>query len=51
MCVKSPLEDLNPGHYPSHPVNTYICGVTTAPRVRGGYLFINNRIEKPYSLN
>ena len=51
MCVKFPLEDLNSGHYPSHPANTYICEVTIAARMHGGYLFINNRVEKPYTLN
>ena len=36
MCVKLPYEDLNSSPYPSHPTNIYICGVTTALRVRGG---------------
>ena len=36
MCVKLPLRDLNLSSYPPHPTNTYTCGVTTVPRVRGG---------------
>ena len=36
MCVKLPLGDLNPASYPPHPTSIYTCGVTTAPRVRGG---------------
>ena len=36
MCVKFPIGDLNPDPYPPHPTNVYICGVTTAPRVRDG---------------
>ena len=38
MCVKLYLRDLNPDPCPSHPTNIYICGMTTAPRVRGGEL-------------
>ena len=38
MCVKLPLEDLNPDRCPPHPISIYTCGVTTAPRVCGGYL-------------
>ena len=38
MYVKFPLEDLNPDSYPPHLTGTYICGVTTAPRVCGGLL-------------
>ena len=36
MCVKLPLGDLNPSSYLPHPTSIYTCGVTTAPRVRGG---------------
>ena len=36
MCVKLPLEDLNPNPYPPHPTSTYTYGVTVAPRVCGG---------------
>ena len=36
MCVKLLPGDLNPGPCPSHPTNTYTCGVTIAPRVCGG---------------
>ena len=36
MCVKFPIGDLNSGPYPPHLTNIYICGVTTAPRMRGG---------------
>ena len=36
MCVKLPLGNLNPGSCPLHPINTYTCGVTNTPRVRGG---------------
>ena len=35
MCVKFPFEDLNPDPYPPHPINIYICGVTTALKMRG----------------
>ena len=35
MCVKFPLENLNPNPYSPHPTNTYTCRVTTASRVRG----------------
>ena len=38
MCVKLPPGDLNLGPYPPHPTSTYTCGVTTAPRVRSGYI-------------
>ena len=37
MCVKLPPGDLNLGLCPPHPISTYTCGVTTTPRVRGGY--------------
>ena len=30
-----PPRDLNPGSCPSHLINTYICGVTFTPKVRG----------------
>ena len=43
MCVKLPLEDLNPGLYPLHPTSTYTYGVTIASRVCDGineYLYI-----------
>ena len=33
MCVKLPPGDLNPGPYPSHPINTYTCGMTIASRM------------------
>ena len=36
MCVKLPPEDLNPDPYPLHPINTYTCGVTIAPKVCSG---------------
>ena len=36
MCVKLPLGELKPGPFPSHPTNTYTCGVTIASRVCGG---------------
>ena len=36
MCVKFPLRDLNFGLYPTHPTNTYACGVTITLRVCGG---------------
>ena len=36
MCVKFPPGDLKPGPYPPQPTSAYTCGVTTAPRVRGG---------------
>ena len=38
MCMKLPYGDLNPWPLTPTPTNTYTCGVTTAPRVRGGYL-------------
>ena len=41
MCVKFPPGDLNPSPYPPHPTSTYICGVITAPRVRGGITTTN----------
>ena len=31
--------DLNPGSYPLHPINTYIYGVTIAPRVCDGQTY------------
>ena len=34
--MKVPPKDLNPNSYPSHPANTYTCGVTIAPRVHSG---------------
>ena len=36
MCVKLPPGGLNPDSYPPHPISTYTCEVTTAPKVRGG---------------
>ena len=36
MYVKLPLGDLNPNFYSLYPTNTYICGMTIAPKVRGG---------------
>ena len=44
-CVKLPPRDLNPSLYPSHPTNTYTCGVNIAPRVCGGrvVLVINTK--------
>ena len=36
MCVKLPSENLNLSSYPPHSTSIYTCGVTTAPRVRGG---------------
>ena len=38
MCVKLFLRDLNPNPYPSHPTNTYTCGVTIALRVCSGII-------------
>ena len=35
MCEKLTLGDLNHGPCPPHPTNTYICGVTIAPKVSG----------------
>ena len=45
MCMKLSPGDLNSDPYPPHPTSTYTCGVTTAPRVRGGQtkLIINVR--------
>ena len=37
MCVKLSPGDLNPSPCPPHPTSTYICEMTTAPRVCGGY--------------
>ena len=34
--MKFPSRDLNSGSYPSHPINTYTCGVIIVSRVRGG---------------
>ena len=36
MCLKLHLGDLNSSLWPPHPTSIYTCGVTTAPRVRGG---------------
>ena len=36
MYVKLLPGDLNPVPYPSHPTNTYTCGVTIASRVYDG---------------
>ena len=36
MCVKFITRDLYLDSYPTHPATTYTCGVTIAPRVRGG---------------
>ena len=33
MCVELSPRDLNPSPCPPHATNTYICGVTIAPRV------------------
>ena len=33
MCVKLFFRDLNYDIYPLHPINTYTCGVITAPKV------------------
>ena len=33
MCVKLPLEDLNPSSYSPHLTSTYTCEVIIAPRV------------------
>ena len=38
MCVKLPLENLNPGSYPPPPTSTYTCEVTT--RVYGNFIYI-----------
>ena len=38
MCMKLPPENLNPGPYPQHTTNIYICGVTTELRVRGDFI-------------
>ena len=39
ICVwKFSLEDLNSSFCPPHPTSTYICGVTIAPRVCGGWV-------------
>jgi len=57
IYVKFPPRDLNLGSWPSHPTSTYICEVTTAPRVRGGaksllklhshviFLLLNNKVK------
>ena len=37
MCVKLPPRDWNPGPCPPHSTSTYICRMTTTPRVRGGH--------------
>ena len=39
MGVKLSFKNLNPGPYLSHSTNIYTCEVTTAPRVRNGYIF------------
>ena len=39
MYVKLSFKNLNPGLYFPHPTNIYTCEVTTAPRVRNGYIF------------
>ena len=38
MCVELPPRDLNPDPCPPHSTNTntYICGVTIAPKICGG---------------
>ena len=33
-----------------HPTSTYICGVTTAPRVHGGEININTKHAKMFML-
>ena len=33
MYVKFHLGDLNPDPYPSHPINTYTCGVIITPKM------------------
>ena len=42
--MKVPPKDLNPNSYPSHPANTYTCGMTTALRVRSGKIIIERKI-------
>lgn len=45
--MKVPPKDLNPNSYPSHPANTYTCGITTALRVRSdksGKIIIERKI-------
>ena len=41
MSVNLPPRDLNPSSYTPHPTNIYTCGVTTAPRMRGGGNFLD----------
>ena len=41
MCVKLLLRDLNPNPCPPRPTNTYICRVTTAPKVCSDFGRIN----------
>ena len=36
MCVKLPLEDLNPGPCPQHSTSTYTCEVIIASKMCGG---------------
>jgi len=51
MCVKLPLGDLNLGSCPPHPTSTYTCGVTIAPKVRGGLSNFNYQITLTNKLN
>ena len=39
--MKLPSADLNSDLYPSHPINTYTCGVTIVPRVCGDDIHLN----------
>ena len=49
MCVKLPLEDLNPDPCPPHPTSIYTCVVTTATRVRDGILtLLSNATDTNY---
>ena len=38
--MKLPLEDLNPGPCPLHPISIYTCGVTIASRVCNGKVYV-----------
>ena len=50
MCVKLPPGDLNLGHFPLHPTNTYTCKVTIAPKVFRGLLKIKFNYITLFSL-
>ena len=44
IYVKFFLKNLNIDLYFLHPTSTYICGVTTAPRVHGGVMYVINTV-------